>query len=427
MSITKHKTDFIKTIQAFVLRDFSPNFDRLSSQFRPDPKWNRLREIGTALWLDTGNIEATLENWTREFSALTVNNTLLNREIQSGVYDDLIPEAFKLLKQEGCEGEQEFKLELAFILNAIHGLKLIEKFDAFVSLEEHTDLAYDLEGSLGYARRYYAICPERVYVKIPFTPAGVLASRRLSKENVPINLTLGFSARQNYVTARLANPAYLNVFLGRLNSFTEKNGLGTGEYVGEKATLASQAAVARLRQHGKTVSQQIAASVRSGQQIVDLAGVDVITMPPKAAKQFAEMEIGIDEIQDRRAHEYAPGIKADADQEKLGFDTLWRVDEKIVACMDDLDNENVDSFTPEDLVGFFSEHGCGDVFVEWDESQKQTSYEEGKIPKLGNWQEALTSGSIGLDSLMNLAGLSSFKADQDEMDEHVFKIIDEHK
>ena len=131
---------------------------------------------------------------------------------------------------------------MAFILNATHGLRLVERFDAHVSVEEHTDLAHDLEQSVEYARRYYAICPERFYVKIPFTPAGLLATRRVRQEGIPVNHTLGFSARQNYVITRLALPTFVNVFLGRLNSFIADNGLGSGDYVGEKATLASQQA-----------------------------------------------------------------------------------------------------------------------------------------------------------------------------------------
>ena len=110
-------------------------------------------------------------------------------------------------------------LELAFILNARHGLRLVEQFDAYVSVEEHTALANDVETAVEVARRYHEICPERFIVKIPFTPAGLLATRRLSDEGIAINHTLGFSARQKYVIARVGRPAYVNVFMGRLGSF----------------------------------------------------------------------------------------------------------------------------------------------------------------------------------------------------------------
>ena len=50
------------------------------------------------MWLDTGDIEATHKLWTKEFTALTTNNTLLNKEVQKGLYDQLVPKAAKLVR-----------------------------------------------------------------------------------------------------------------------------------------------------------------------------------------------------------------------------------------------------------------------------------------------------------------------------------------
>ena len=175
--------------------------------------WQRFRALGGELWLDSGSIDDCKKLWTREFSALTTNNTLLNKEIQTGRYDQLIGECAKLLSAHPQLTEKQRILEIAFILNAYHGLRLVEQFDCFVSVEEHTDLAGEVDLAVDYARRYYAICPERFIVKLPFTPAGLLATRRLSSDGIPINHTLGFSARQNYVIARIGQPKYVNVFL----------------------------------------------------------------------------------------------------------------------------------------------------------------------------------------------------------------------
>jgi transaldolase len=227
----------------FIEKAFSLPFKRQKSKFPSHPTWRRLRHLGTQLWLDSGNIEEIENFWTMEFSAVTVNNTLLNKEIQSGRYDSLIPEIMNFLDGYPQLSEQEKILEINFVLNCWHGLKLVEKFDGNVSLEEHTDIANDVEQAVYYAKRCYEICPERFFIKIPFTAAGLLATRKLSAEGVPVNHTLGFSSRQNYLIARIGKPAYVNVFLGRLNSFIADNKLGDGAYIGEKATLASQKAV----------------------------------------------------------------------------------------------------------------------------------------------------------------------------------------
>jgi transaldolase len=410
-------------VHEFVRRDFTPHYGRRRTQFASDDLWKQFLDLGTELWLDSGNFEGVRSVWTREFSALTTNNTLLNDEVQTGTYDGLISEAADLLSGFEDLTDQEFMLEMAFILNATHGLRLVEEFDAFVSVEEHTDLAQDVERAVEYARRYYAICPERFYVKIPFTPAGLLATRRARQENIPINHTLGFSARQNYVITRLSQPSFVNVFLGRLNSFIAANDLGSGDYVGERATLASQQAVRALREGRAFETRQIGASFRSWEQYVHLAGIDVITAPPKVAREVVERREELPPLESQLDQNFAPGINADLDPEEIGLDTLWYINDEVVRCVDALGEEDLDGFDPERLVDFFAERGCSDFLVRWSEAEIATSAAEGKVPRLDHWADALANRAIGLDSLMNLAGLNSFATDQKEMDDHVREVL----
>jgi transaldolase len=410
-------------VQDLVRRDFTPRYGRRRDEFASDGLWQQFVGLGTQLWLDSGNFDDVRSVWTRQFSALTTNNTLLNREVQTGTYDDLIAEAADLLGGFDDLTEQEFILEIAFILNARHGLRLVEEFDAFVSVEEHTDLAGDVERALEYARRYYAICPERFYVKIPFTPAGLLATYHARQEGIPINHTLGFSARQNYAITRLAAPNFVNVFLGRLNSFIADNDLGSGDFVGEKATLASQEAIRSLRQGQGFDTRQIGASIRSWEQYVSLAGIDVITAPPQVARQLREKRDELPALESQLGQVLAPGVNGDVDPEEIGLDTLWYINDEVVRCVEALGDEDLEAFDPQTLVDFFEARGAGDFLVRWTEAEVATSAAEGKIPELSHWAEALAARSIGLDSLMNLAGLNSFRADQKAMDDHVRQVL----
>jgi transaldolase len=423
MRSTNTKSKLHQTIRDFVRKDFSPHFDGRDQEFETIPIWRHLRELGSELWLDSGSIDDIQEVWTKEFSALTTNNTLLNKEIQTGRYDSLIREASKVLDKFGDLSEEEKILEITFILNARHGLKLVETFDAYVSVEEHTDLADDMEAAVDYARRYHAICPERFIVKIPFTPAGLLATRRLSREDITVNHTLGFSARQNYLIARIANPSFVNVFLGRLNSFISDNQLGSGKYMGEKATLTSQAVIKQLRKQQLSSTRQIGASFREARQVTDLAGIDVMTIPPKIAGEFMSTKPSLEEITNKTKSVFSPGVDPSVDRNALRLNTLWNVTVQLINCIESLEQENIDTFTPDDLIGFLEEHRCGDVLVRWTDSQIETSAREGKIPQLENWKDALESKSIGLDSLMNLAGLNSFASDQEQMDKHVRDLL----
>lgn len=412
------RPDLATAVREFVRKDFTPHFGQLTESFGSQPLWRRLRELGSELWLDTGSIDDAERLWTQELSALTTNNTLLNREVQTGAYDSLIVEAAKMLAGYDLD-ERERMLEIAFILNSHHGLRLVERFDARVSVEEHTDLAGDVDAAVEYARRYHAICPERFIVKIPLTPAGLLATRRLAKEGVPVNHTLGFSARQNYVVARIGGPEFGNVFLGRLNSFVLDNGLGDGAYVGERATLASQAVIRNLRNTYGVPTRQIGASFRAGGQVDSLAGIDVMTIPPKVAEEFLSAGASPGQIDDRTGQDYRPSLAEGVDPAAVRLETLWDVAPELPACVGAAEKEGLDGFSGEDLVRFFGDHGCGDVLVPWSAEQIAVSAAEGKIPRLDNWQEALAGKAVGLDSLMNLAGLNSFAADQKAMDDRV--------
>ncbi|OGV34986.1 MAG: hypothetical protein A2020_10645 [Lentisphaerae bacterium GWF2_45_14] len=53
------------------------------------PCWENLRERGTELWLDTGDISQASAIWNGSFSGLTTNNTLINKEVQKGIYTSL--------------------------------------------------------------------------------------------------------------------------------------------------------------------------------------------------------------------------------------------------------------------------------------------------------------------------------------------------
>ena len=86
-----------------------------------DPFWEALRATGTELWLDTGDIDEAEAAWSNEMSALTTNNTLLNKEIQKGDYDIFISEAKSIVRELPLEDKVK---EIAFMVNSRHGLRL---------------------------------------------------------------------------------------------------------------------------------------------------------------------------------------------------------------------------------------------------------------------------------------------------------------
>ena len=135
------KLSLKREVKCFLQYGFSPHYDVRRFEFQSKRLWRRFRELGTELWLDTGSVSDAEGLWTQEFSGLTTNNTLLNREIQSGRYDSVIGEIAELLGEHHELSDGERMLEFAFMLNAWHGLRLVERFEGFVSVEEHTSIA----------------------------------------------------------------------------------------------------------------------------------------------------------------------------------------------------------------------------------------------------------------------------------------------
>lgn len=381
------------------------------------PRWQKMRQLGTRLWLDTGDLEGASEQWTAEFEALTTNNTLLNREVQKGIYDSFIAESLSSSSALRDLDQRQRMIELALILNARHGLRLVEHFDARVSVELHTDLADDLAGTVWYGQRLFDICPERFIIKVPLTPAGYLSARALTLAGVKVNFTLGFSARQNYLAALVAEPAFVNVFLGRLNSFVADNDLGDGANIGEKTLTASQEAVSGLRARRERTTKQIAASMRAGHQVSALAGVDVMTLPLGVAQDFLSSPMSAEDPVPFTEQRYPVDLEPSTPEDVVS--TLWQVTPHFEDVAKALLNEPLDDYKADDLRGFFARRGLEDLFPDWSDADIQTINDDGKIPSYPHWAKRLREKDVALDALMSQSGLERFAADQQALDDRV--------
>lgn len=386
-----------------------------------EPAWQALRQHAFRLWLDTGDLEEAAALWSPQFSGLTTNNTLVNNEVQTGRHDDLIRRAATEIRRAApALPKEDLVREVGFVVNCRVALRLVERFDAPVSVELHPALAHDIEASVRFGQRYFAVCPERFTIKLPLTAAGCLATRRLSRLGIPVNFTLGFSVRQNYLAAKIARPAYVNVFLGRLNAFVADNKLGSGENVGEKAVLATQRRLLELRRHGDAaVPLLIGASIRSPDQLAAIAGVDVLTIPPKVAMAFPE-QYRRSPIQLSRQVENDPPVSlaAPGTVTRSGLESLWTVSDAFLRYTDEVAGQDPEALTPEALVEGAERHGVS-LFRRWSPEEWRQIKADGKIPVYERWAGGLADGKIGLDDLMSAAALASFVTDQEALDDRI--------
>jgi len=76
----------------------------------------------------------------------------------------------------------------------------------------------DADGMIAEGRALAQI-DEHIVVKVPFSAAGLAATRALSAEGIRINMTLVFSANQALLSAE-AGATYISCFMGRLDDIS---------------------------------------------------------------------------------------------------------------------------------------------------------------------------------------------------------------
>ena len=146
----------------------------------------------------------------------------------------------------------------------------------------------DAEGMIAEGREIAKIHPNMV-VKIPMTVEGLKATKVLSSEGIPVNVTLIFSANQAILAAN-AGAAYVSPFLGRLDDINTP-GIDLIRNISEIFDI-----------YGYD-TEIIAASVRNPIHVTDcaLAGADIATVPYKVIEQMTKhplTDAGIKKFQD---------------------------------------------------------------------------------------------------------------------------------
>ncbi|MCG8579214.1 MAG: transaldolase family protein [Bacteroidales bacterium] len=378
-------------------------------QAKSDKQWSKLLFSGSNLWMDTGDFDAASELWTNEFSALTTNNTLLNAEVQKGVYDHIITTIGKQLN--GLNQDEKVD-EVAFCLNAIHGLRLAKTFNCKVSVELHTNYAHNSEMTYQVGKRLFELCKEQFIIKVPFTAAGLIGARKLHDEGVPVNMTLCFSVRQNVLASMIAKPAYSNVFVGRVGAYFANNGFNTAGHIGEMVTTEAQKCLRKVNERGYANTKLIAASIRSANQINDLAGTDVLTIPVGVVKDFNKLGL---------KGEPSIEMPSGALIKQLNLKHLWQVNDQERGVAVKLSTKvpaNQDI-----LVEQFHKYGCHDIFPELSNRELVQIKEDGKIPQHNKWSGRIENFEIGIDTLLNRAGLFAFIKDQAALDARIVNYL----
>mgnify|MGYP002473447253 CR=1 FL=1 len=132
--------------------------------------------------------------------------------------------------------------------------------------------------------RELAALADNVVVKIPTMVEGLAATKALSEEGIPVNMTLCFSVPQAIMAAR-AGARYISPFIGRFDDISE-DGL---EQVGNIVTAINNYDFTANTANGEQI-EIIAASVRSANHVTQCAlmGADIATVPFGVLKKMVQ-------------------------------------------------------------------------------------------------------------------------------------------
>ncbi|MDA3833301.1 MAG: hypothetical protein PF495_07885 [Spirochaetales bacterium] len=400
-----------------ILQELLKRFNDQKIDINPSqPMLRACKETGSNIWLDTGDMEAIDQLITPEVSAVTTNNTLLNKEVQKGIYDSIIIENAHRFDDLP---PQKRTVEIAFLLNALHGLRLVKRYGGMVSVELHTDLTHDVDGIVHYGQRFHKIAPKNFLVKVPMSPSGLIGARKLHGMGIPVNFTLLFSVRQNMLASLVAQPAFTNVFMGRIGGYMHDNHLGNATGPGEKTVHHTQKCLRTLRNDLGLKTKLIAASIRDYTQLPELCGIDVMTIPTKVITEGLEKLKG--PYHPMTDHDfnivYEPGVATS----EIQIDKLWTVTETEKRVFRELQN-NVPQSAWE-LVDILREEGIPDIFPHLTPIEELYIADDGKIPRHDRWASIISRGETAIDTLLTLAGVAAFTKDQKELDERVKKLL----
>src|SRR6516162_9396985 len=244
----------------------------------------------TTVVADTGDLEAIAEHRPQD---ATTNPSLLYQAAQLPRYEHLLEDAIEHALQS--PGDRAARAE-AFMdkLLVSFGCEILQVVPGRVSTEVDAGLSFDTEGMLAKAHRLIGlyqkagISRERVLIKIASTWEGIRAAEQLEREGVHCNLTLLFSFAQAVACAE-AGVTLISPFVGRIYDWYKKE-RGGDIPADEDPGVAS---VTRIYHYFKKFgykTQIMGASFRKVDQIVRLAGCDLLTISPDLLAQMERAE-----------------------------------------------------------------------------------------------------------------------------------------
>ena len=244
----------------------------------------------TVVVADTGDLEAIRDFQPRD---ATTNPSLILAAAQIPAYQDLIDQSLKSSRERigSLASSDEVVSEAIDEVCVIFGKEILKIIPGRVSTEVDARLSFDKDETIDKARKIInlykqsGISKERILIKIASTWEGVKAAEILEKEGIHCNLTLLFGFSQAIACAE-AGVTLISPFVGRILDWY-KSETGKESYSGNEDP--GVISVSKIYNYYKThnyKTEVMGASFRNVDEILELAGCDLLTISPKFLKEL---------------------------------------------------------------------------------------------------------------------------------------------
>ena len=257
---------------------------------------NLLEQLATmtVVVADTGDIDAIRQFTPRD---ATTNPSLILAAAQIPTYQSLIDRS--LHESRALIGDsapvEDVVAEALDEISVTFGKEILRIVPGRVSTEVDARLSYDTEATIQKARKLIGlyeqagVSRDRVLIKVASTWEGIRAAERLEQEGIHCNLTLLFGFAQAVACAE-AGVTLISPFVGRILDWY-KASTGRDSYPGpEDPGVIS---VTKIFNYFKTYgyrTEVMGASFRNIDEIIELAGCDLLTISPALMDQLRRLE-----------------------------------------------------------------------------------------------------------------------------------------
>ncbi len=248
----------------------------------------------TVVVADTGDLQAIQTFTPRD---ATTNPSLILAAAQIPAYQGLIDETLRASRQliGPAAPAEDVVSEALDEICVTFGREILKIVPGRVSTEVDARLSYDTEATIAKAHKLIelyrdaGIAKERVLIKIASTWEGIKAAEQLEKDGIHCNLTLLFGFAQAVACAE-AGVTLISPFVGRILDWYKKS-TGRDSYPGpeDPGVISVTQIFNYYKTHGYR-TEVMGASFRNMDEIVELAGCDLLTISPILLDQLRQSE-----------------------------------------------------------------------------------------------------------------------------------------